>query len=172
MSNFVTILSSLYTPQIHVKMEETKTISQFFSKKQACKPEEQKHEKTAIKEELEECIAPKSEEEEPRNRSTLESTIVKDEASVVKEPEKGELAERIEQKTVKEEPCSQEKSVTQMGKSDTQNADHAKPSAKESDRLRLQMGPVKKRRMGADDKQARKGVDDKQPTLFSYFGKN
>lgn len=88
---------------------------------------------------------------------------MKDEASVMEEPK---------QEIVKEEPCSQEESVTKTGKSDTKDADHAKPSAKETDRLRLlHMSPIKKRRIGANDKQGQ-GAGDKQPTLFSYFGKN
>ncbi|XP_042040083.1 abasic site processing protein HMCES-like isoform X2 [Salvia splendens] len=144
-----------------VKLEETKTISQFFSKKQASKSEDPTSEKTPIKEELQECIAPKIEKEEPQNQSTVESAAMKDEASVMEEPK---------QEIVKEEPCSQEESVTKTGKSDTKDADHAKPSAKETDRLRLlHMSPIKKRRIGANDKQGQ-GAGDKQPTLFSYFG--
>ncbi|XP_057780962.1 uncharacterized protein LOC130999452 isoform X2 [Salvia miltiorrhiza] len=122
-----------------VKMEETKTISQFFSKKQACKSEEQKLEKTPIKEELQE------------HRSTLESAAMKDEASVMEEPEKGKVDESNERKCVKEEPHSPEESDTEIDSSDTKNTDHAKPSAKDTDRLL--MSPVKKRRKGADDKQ-------------------
>ncbi|XP_047967508.1 abasic site processing protein YoqW-like [Salvia hispanica] len=146
-----------------VKLEETKRISQFFSKKQASKSEDPTPEKTPIKEELQECIAPKIEKEEPQNQSKVESAAVKDEASVMEEPK---------QEIVKDEPCSQEESVTKTGKSDTKDADHAKPSAKETDRLRLlHMSPIKKRRIGANDKQGQ-GAGDKQPTLFSYFGKN
>ncbi|KAL1566213.1 abasic site processing protein YoqW-like [Salvia divinorum] len=146
-----------------VKLEETKTISQFFSKKQASKSVDQTLEKTPIEEELQECIAPKLEKEEPQNQSTVESAALKDGPSVMEEPK---------QEAVKEEPCSQEESVAKTGESDTKDADHSKPSAKETDRLRLlHMSPIKKRRIGGNDKQGQ-GAGDKQPTLFSYFGKN
>ncbi|XP_042042221.1 abasic site processing protein HMCES-like isoform X1 [Salvia splendens] len=65
-----------------VKLEETKTISQFFSKKQASKSEDQ----TPIKEELQECITPEIEKDKPQNQYTVESAAMKDEASVMEEP--------------------------------------------------------------------------------------
>ncbi|KAH6814431.1 embryonic stem cell-specific 5-hydroxymethylcytosine-binding protein [Perilla frutescens var. frutescens] len=165
-----------------VKMEETKTISQFFSKKKAGETEEPKLEKTPVKEELQECSAPKNEKEEPESRSTLEKTTMKDEPienSVMEEPKNDELVETIEQKSVKEEPDSQEESVTDTDDNNTKNKEklddvklpgHAKPSVKETDSLHI--SPAKKRRMGVNDKQPRKGANDKQPTLFSFFGKN
>lgn len=148
--------------------EKTTTISQFFSKKQACKSEEQENKKTPIKEEPEEYIAPNIEKEEPQNRLISKTTTLKDEASVMEEPKKDERVESTEQKSVKEEPHSQEESLKQIDESDTKNTDNVKPLAKE----KLHISPVKKRRKGAIDKQPRKGADDKQPTLFSYFGKN
>lgn len=163
-------------------MEETKTISQFFSKKQVCKPKEPKLEETPTTEELQKCSATKGEKEEPENRSTLENTTMKDEPiddSVTEEPKKDEPVGSNEQKWVKEEPDRQEEDATETEDSDTKNREkrhyvelsgHAKPFAKETERLLI--SPVKKRRKGANDKQTSKGANDKQPTLFSYFGKN
>lgn len=161
-------VNSLYAPWVQVKLEETKTISQFFSKKQVCIPKEPELEETPTTEELQECSATKSEKEEPENRSTLENTTMKDEPidnSVTEEPEKDERVGSNEQKRVKEEPDRQEEDEEKRDY--VELSGHAKPFAKE-----LHISPVKKRRKGANDKQTSKGANDKQPTLFSYFGKN
>ncbi|KAI3461810.1 hypothetical protein Pfo_018473 [Paulownia fortunei] len=158
-----------------VKTEETKSISQFFSKKEVRAQEEPKLEETPIKEEHAEASEPKSVKEEPESQSTLENTIMKDEP-----------VENSQQKSVKEEPQGQDdyhQFITKKDDSDNTSdissispigatniiekrdhaevSAHAKPFAKETERQHI--SPVRKRS---------KGTNDKQPTLFSYFGRS
>ncbi|KAL8026898.1 hypothetical protein ABFX02_14G059900 [Erythranthe guttata] len=152
-----------------VKTEESKTISQFFSKKVANAPQKPNLEKSPVKEELAEASEAISVKEEHESQPTLDSTRLKDED-----------IENYEQKSVKEEPeinqddypkliikkddAENTSNISSIEKKDTREMlhAHAKPFAKETERQNV--GPAKKRSKTANDKQ--------QPTLFSYFGRS
>lgn len=156
-----------------MKTEETKSISQFFSRKEARAPQGPKLE-TTIKEEPVEANEPTSVKEEGEAQSTHEKSGMKD-----------ELIENSKQIDVKVEQGSQDeyhKSVTEKHNTDNEyevcslspketanktekrgyenSSTLGKPLAKETEKKHI--SPVAKRS---------KGVDDKQPTLFSYFGR-
>ncbi|PIN05795.1 hypothetical protein CDL12_21656 [Handroanthus impetiginosus] len=183
--------------EIQVKKEETKSISQFFSKKGVQAPQEPNLEKTPIKEEpIESSEAKsvkeepgnepimnepvenslqKSEKEEPVSESTLENTRMKDEP-----------LETSQQKNVKEEPESQEdnpQSITK--KEDSHNTSdissispEGTPKIKEKrdyEEFSAHAKPVAQeteRKHTSPVRKRGKGGNDKQPTLFSYFGKS
>ncbi|GFQ00143.1 putative peptidase ymr114c [Phtheirospermum japonicum] len=143
-----------------VKAEsETKSISQFFSKKNVRAPEEPKHEDIPIKDETVEASKAKGVKKEPESQSTLESSKTKDEP----------VEDDSQQKSIKEEAESQDEyhnpgkgNPSVVDKRDyVQFSGDAKPFAKET--VQQRTSPVRKRN---------KGADDKQPTLFSYFGRS
>ncbi|CAA0842437.1 Unknown protein [Striga hermonthica] len=165
--------------EIQVKTEETKTISQFFSKKDAYAPEP-KCEKSPVKNEPTEASEPKIPKEEPCNVSTENTTLMYKPAegslqkSVKYEDEnqlalkstqmKDECVENSQEKSIKEEPKSQGKDEDQstISKDNIDKRYYAKFCAHANESEKKHASPARKRN---------KGADDKQPTLFSYFGR-
>ncbi|KAL3649262.1 hypothetical protein CASFOL_005665 [Castilleja foliolosa] len=114
-----------------VKAEsETKSISQFFSKKNVRAPAEPIHEEIPIKREMVETSEAKSVKKEPESLSILESSKTKDEPI---------------------EDDSQQKSIKEDKRDYDQFSGDAKPFAKET--VQQRTSPVRKRNKGADDKQ-------------------
>lgn len=176
-------------------MEETKTISQFFSKKDVCATKELKHEEPQIKDEHDEDGVPERVKEEPESPSTLGNTRIKDEAiddshsrqkSVIQKPEilttcenagmKGEL---LEQENVKKEPENQDDYQFTTKKDDGDNKASISPNRAPEKRDHVQLSlyanqftkePEKQQNSPA--KKRSKGTHDKQPTIFSYFGRS
>ncbi|XP_051143809.1 uncharacterized protein LOC127260160 isoform X1 [Andrographis paniculata] len=137
--------------EVQVRKEETKSISQFFSRKESCAPQQPKHEITT-KDEPVEANEPTRIKEEDEGQFTLEDIGIKD-----------ELIENINQDSVKQECGTQEVHASlSPHKSDKRgrgefSGDQGKQHGNETEKHR-----VSKRS---------KGANDKQPTLFSYFGR-
>lgn len=200
MCNLVLSLPDL--PQIQVKTESSKSISEFFSKKVARATEEPKLKKSPVKEESTGAGETKNVKQEPESGTTLENTGLKD-----------ELVENYEQNSVKEEPESQSslEGATRLkdeaAKDSQQNIVEEEPeyhndyhkliSTKDEcvDTCDIScMSPLVSRSItekrdyeesGSHSKpfakeierespvrKRSKGADDKQKTLFSYFGRS
>ncbi|GER54572.1 embryonic stem cell-specific5-hydroxymethylcytosine-binding protein [Striga asiatica] len=165
--------------EIQVKTEETKTISQFFSKKDMCAPEP-KREKSPVKNEPTEASEPNITKEESYNLPTENTTIMYEPAesslqkSVKYEDEnqsalkitqvKDECVENSQEKSTKEEPESQGKDdQSTITKDNLDKRDYAKFCAHAKESEKKHVSPARKRNKDV--------ADDKQPTLFSYFGR-
>ncbi|KAL8516549.1 hypothetical protein ACS0TY_014988 [Phlomoides rotata] len=182
--------------EIKVKMEETKTISQFFLKKDACAIKEPKLEEPQIKVESDEAGVPERVKEEPESPLTLGKARFKDEPiedsqqkSAIEKQEspttcenarmKGEL---LEQENEKKEPGNQDdcQYTTENDDGDNMgckssispNTPHEKRDHAQFSVHTNQFAKESERQHTSPAKKRSKGADDKQPTIFSYFGRS
>ncbi|KAL6555598.1 hypothetical protein OROHE_007270 [Orobanche hederae] len=148
--------------EIQVKTENTRSISQIFSKKDVHAPHEPKVEKPRKVYDSVEASEPESVKEEPESLKTLETTGIR---------MKDESVENSQQQSTKEELESQDdddhhQSMSPKGgPSVIDKRDYAEFSSQSfaEETGNKNISRVRKRN---------KGVPDKQPTLFSYFGRS